>query len=312
MAVKFSVVIPLFNKEAYVLKTLKSVCKQTYTDFEIIVVNDCSTDASLDIVTQLNDIRIRIIEHTKNLGLSATRNSGIEAARNDYIAFLDADDCWDANFLASIVTLIKKFPNHKAFATHYRENYNGTLFIPKTKLFQKNKGDSFTIPNFFKLNLGRLILTQSCLVVHKAALNELDSYNPSITFAEDIDFYIRCFSKFDLAYYYKPCHTQNTTVSNSLTQSSTSDKTYPDLKKYLGKSDELDAFIYFYMYCFCQRLKLENRSHDVKTLRKKIDIKHLNSLQVILLYQPKSLYALLIKIKKKLMIRGVQPTTYSS
>lgn len=310
MAIKFSVVIPLFNKEAYVLKTLKSVFKQTHTDFEIIIVNDFSTDTSLDVVTQLNDNRIRIIKHTKNLGLSATRNTGIEAAKNDYIAFLDADDCWDANFLASIVMLIKKFPNHKVFATHYRENFNGTVFIPKTKLSKKSIGDLITIPNFFKLNLGRLVLTQSCLVVHKDALSQLNNYTLSVTFAEDIDFYIRCFSKFELAYYYSPCHTVNTTILNSLTQSSTSDKTYPDLKKYLGKSDELDAFIYFYMYCFCQRLKLENRKKDFSALRDKINLSALNLLQVILLYMPRPLYTLVNSIKRTFLSKGIQPSSY--
>lgn len=310
MAIKFSVVIPLYNKETYVLNTLYSVFNQTYTAFEVLVIDDASTDKSFDVVKQLDDARVRILKHPKNLGLSSTRNTGIEAAKNDYIAFLDADDCWDTNFLASIVMLIKKFPSHKVFATYYKENFNGTVFIPKTKLSKKSSGNLITIPNFFKLNLGRLILTQSCLVVHKAALNELNNYDPSITFAEDIDFYIRCFSKFELAYYYKPCHTQNTTVSNSLTQSSTSDKTYPDLKNYLGKSAELDAFIYFYMYCFCQRLKLENRKEDFSALRNMMNLRAINLLQVILLYMPRPLYVFVNAMKRMFLVKGIQPSSY--
>ena len=99
MEIRFSVVIPLYNKEGYVLETIKSVFNQTFSNYEVIVVNDASTDNSLEIVKSINDKRVRIIEHHKNRGLSATRNTGISNAKNEFIAFLDADDCWDIGFL---------------------------------------------------------------------------------------------------------------------------------------------------------------------------------------------------------------------
>ncbi len=310
MCIKFSVVIPLYNKESYVLKTLQSVIVQTYTDFEIIVIDDASTDNSLELVKQLEDTRIRIIEHKKNLGLSSTRNTGINAANNNYIAFLDADDCWHHNFLENIALLIEKFPKQKVFATHYKENYNGTMFTPKTKLPPSKKGTFMVVDDFFKVNLGRLILTQSCIVVNKHVFTTVGGYDEEVTFAEDIDFFIRCFSVFDLAYYNKESHTQNTTVNNSLTQSSTANKKYPNLKKYLGTSDTLDTFINFYLYCFCQRLKTEKRINAVRELRTEINLNSLNIVQIILLYLPHPLYALVVQAKSTLLKRGYQPSSF--
>lgn len=308
--VKFSIIIPLYNKASYVLDTIQSVFNQIYTGYEVIVVNDCSTDNSAELVKELKDSRIKLLAHKENLGLSATRNTGIEAATHEYVAFLDADDCWKPNFLMEISTLIKLFPKQKVFATYYHENFDGKIISPKIKLSKSSKGESFVIKNFFKANVGKLILTQSCLVVHKDALTAIGGYDPKITFAEDIDFFARCFSNYDLAYAFDACHTQNTTISESLTQSSTRDKTYPDLTKYLGKSADLDAFIYFYMYCFCQRLKTENRKSEVRGLRKKIKLKSLNLFQVILIYLPQPLYMLVRKLKDILMKLGFQPNTY--
>ena len=98
----------MYNKEKYVAQTLKSVVRQTYQNFEIIVVNDCSTDNSLGVVQAISDSRIKTIEHSENKGLSASRNTGIKAAAHAFIAFLDADDQWDSSFLETISNLIKK------------------------------------------------------------------------------------------------------------------------------------------------------------------------------------------------------------
>ncbi|QYS90674.1 glycosyltransferase family 2 protein [Flavobacterium covae] len=89
----FSVIIPLYNKENYIYNTLISVINQTYTYFEIIIVNDGSTDKSLEIVKNINDSRIKIFEQN-NKGVSSARNLGIKNATGSLIAFLDADDLW--------------------------------------------------------------------------------------------------------------------------------------------------------------------------------------------------------------------------
>src|SRR5690606_27294669 len=89
----FSVVIPLYNKEANIRQTLESVLNQTCTDFGIVIGNDGSKDNSRDVVLSMDDARIRLIDQ-ENAGVSAARNRGIKEARGEWIAFLDADDLW--------------------------------------------------------------------------------------------------------------------------------------------------------------------------------------------------------------------------
>ena len=93
---KISIVIPIYNVSAYVESCLESVRKQSYKDLEIILVDDCGTDNSMDVIREYlrvhNFVEVRIIHHTSNLGLSAARNTGLDAATGDYVYFLDSDD----------------------------------------------------------------------------------------------------------------------------------------------------------------------------------------------------------------------------
>lgn len=113
----FSVVIPLYNKENLVLRTIYSVLTQTFQKFEVIVVNDGSTDASLNIVEKnITDPRLHIINQI-NQGVSEARNNGVKAAKYDYIAFLDADDEWLPGYLQKVSEAIKLYPNAGMFCT---------------------------------------------------------------------------------------------------------------------------------------------------------------------------------------------------
>ena len=93
-----SIIIPLYNKEANIKKTLKSVLAQDYSDFELIIVNDGSTDKSVEVInSSFNDSRIQIINQ-ENKGASAARNRGVEASKFNYISFIDADDEWETDY----------------------------------------------------------------------------------------------------------------------------------------------------------------------------------------------------------------------
>ena len=90
---KFSIVIPLYNKQDCIRQALDCVFNQSFQDFEVIVVDDGSTDRGAEIVREYKDERLRLVSQ-KNSGVSAARNAGIAAAHNSWIAFLDADDIW--------------------------------------------------------------------------------------------------------------------------------------------------------------------------------------------------------------------------
>ena len=102
-----SVIIPVYNAEKYLLKTVESVLQQTYREFEIILVNDCSKDGSLKLMEELSKEHPQVKSHTleHNSGAAVARNYGLKAAQGRYIAFLDSDDTWSPDKLAKQVAM---------------------------------------------------------------------------------------------------------------------------------------------------------------------------------------------------------------
>jgi glycosyltransferase involved in cell wall biosynthesis len=116
MKEKISVIIPLYNKEQEIKRCLDSVLCQTFQDFEVIVVDDHSSDGSLGIVKSYSDPRITVIEQDHH-GVAYTRNHGVDLAIGEYLAFIDADDEWMPKHLETIVRLIGDFPEAGLFTT---------------------------------------------------------------------------------------------------------------------------------------------------------------------------------------------------
>ena len=119
---KFSVIIPLYNKAPYVRKALESVCDQTYRDYELIVINDGSTDNSAIVADEYlkatDSIDYKIINQP-NAGVSAARNAGVAQAQGEYLAFLDADDWWKPTYLERMSQLIDDYPDAGLYASNY-------------------------------------------------------------------------------------------------------------------------------------------------------------------------------------------------
>ena len=102
---KCSVVIPMFNAQRFIENTLNSVLRQTVADFEVICVDDCSTDKTVEIVKEMQkkDNRIRLFTNDENMKVSFTRNMGVKHAKSDWIALLDSDDMWEETFLEEVL-----------------------------------------------------------------------------------------------------------------------------------------------------------------------------------------------------------------
>src|SRR5699024_11202248 len=118
---KISVIFPVYNVENYVKKSIQSVLKQTFTNFELIVVNDCSTDSSLDIISKFKDPRLRIFNNKKNLGLSASSNIGLNNATCEIAYFMDSDDQILPNFFELVMRIIADNPDLNMLSFNYKK-----------------------------------------------------------------------------------------------------------------------------------------------------------------------------------------------
>lgn len=180
-----SVIIPLYNKEAGVATALRSVLAQTYQDFEIVVVDDGSTDGSVAVVETFNDPRICLIRQ-QNAGVSAARNRGIKEAEGEYVAFLDADDEWIPEFLAEIVTLQKEFPECKAQATNYVFNSRGvkSQTILRKIPFKSERG---ILTNYFEVaSCSHPPVWTSAVCIERELLQEIGGFPVGVKSGEDL------------------------------------------------------------------------------------------------------------------------------
>ena len=181
-----SIVIPLYNKEGCIAKTLNSVLAQSFRDFEVVIVDDGSTDESVKIVASIPDDRIRLITK-ENGGPSSARNRGIEAARGEIIAFIDADDIWSPDYLKEMVDLIERFPDAVIWGFNYSTIENGQVKDSDAEEycgFVSEKWEGF--PFFF-------FTSSTCC--RKATLIELDGFDERMVYGEDIDMWFRLLLK---------------------------------------------------------------------------------------------------------------------
>lgn len=108
---KISIITASYNYENFIKETIQSILNQTYQDWELIVIDDCSTDNSVEVIKSFKDDRIKLIVNEKNLGLAATVRRGIENATGEWIAFLESDDIWEKDCLEKRVEVAKKYPD---------------------------------------------------------------------------------------------------------------------------------------------------------------------------------------------------------
>jgi len=187
---KISVIIPLFNKEHHIQRAIQSVLSQTHQDFELIIVDDGSTDDSFKAATSILDPRIRIVCQ-ENQGVSAARNRGVSEAQSDWVAFLDADDEWLPDFLEKIIQLRSSFPDEHLFCTsYYFQDPNGEKKLPKTTpMFENNR--AYLIDDYLSVLRIGLPFNSSSFSVTRKAYQESGGFTEGIAYQEDVDFWIR-------------------------------------------------------------------------------------------------------------------------
>lgn len=312
----FSIVIPLYNKEKFVAATLDSILAQTFTDYEVIVVDDVSTDGSLSVAERYSgkfNPGFRIVSHQKNSGLSAARNTGIRNANADLIAFIDADDTWKPDFLEKMHELIHKFPGAGIYASGYEEKYPSGMAMDIHKNLDFRPGEMNLVADFFKANAHQPIFWYGSAVVRREVFDKSGFFDESITYGEDTDFNIRAAQDFKLAYYNAPCSSYTIDSENQITRSSLNDKIVTDFSKYeavAAGNPSLKKFLDFNRYILAIEFKLAANAEKFNKLAAEIDPENLTKRQKFMLGAPAVVIKFLRKIKGFFLKKGVRLTTF--
>lgn len=186
---KISIVIPLYNKEDFIGRALASVIAQTYGDWECIIVDDGSSDRSLDVVSGFQDQRIKIVRQ-QNAGPSAARNRGAKEAHGEWIALLDADDYWLNDHLSVLTDLIVCFPECNVVASNW---WNEDMEGNRTVANKFSTQNDTTIEEYIEFVAGGFgpLVHSSSAAVRKSAWVTVGGFRNQFRLAEDADFWCR-------------------------------------------------------------------------------------------------------------------------
>lgn len=192
-----SVIIPTYNRKDIVLEAIKSVLNQTVKNFEVIVVDDGSTDGTKEYLESLN-LPIKIISK-KNGGVASARNEGIKFAQRKYVAFLDSDDSWLPDKLSVQVAYLEVHPEIPLVYTDEYIEVNGEV-LPKTRFQRADVGDD--IKNNFLLSgfVQRTPIHTSAVMVRKSVLEEVGYFNETLKIHEDSELWNRISMKYKFGY----------------------------------------------------------------------------------------------------------------
>jgi glycosyltransferase involved in cell wall biosynthesis len=181
---KVSVIVPAYNAMNYLPESLDSILAQTYLDFEVIIVNDGSTDNLSEWASELTDSRVKLISQ-ENRGLAGARNTGLNHAQGEYIAYLDADDLWDATKLAKQIEMLEQNPEVGLVYTWIdRIEQNGKSL---GKRFKSNLSG-----NIWKKLLERNVISPSSAMIRRCCFDRVGLFDENLkSFVEDWDMWLR-------------------------------------------------------------------------------------------------------------------------
>ncbi|MBD2579593.1 glycosyltransferase [Oscillatoria sp. FACHB-1406] len=187
-----SVLISVYNGEKTIRETLESVLAQTFSDFEIVIINDGSTDSTVEAINSLGDSRIHIFSYP-NAGLNASRNRAISHAEGEYVSFLDADDLWTPDKLELQLKALQDYPEAAAV-------YSWTDYIDiESKFLRTGPHHSFQGDVFAKLLLADFIGSGSNPLIRKSAFAEVGDFDTSIKGGQDWDMWVRLARRYPFA-----------------------------------------------------------------------------------------------------------------
>lgn len=298
----FSVIIPLFNKEKFIEATLKSVLNQSFIDFEILIIDDGSTDNSASIIKGFDDARIRYY-YKENAGVSSARNDGIEKAQSNYISFIDADDYWYPDFLEEMFKNIQSYPEQKVFSAAI-EIETSKKIIPA--IYSIIKTSDHEIVNYFIASYKETVICTSCAVFHKSIFEKIGTFDIEVKSGQDTDMWIRIGMNYPVVFSWKILaryiYDENSLSKNknylnkkiNFSKFEKEEITNPSLKKFL----DLNRF------SLAIKSKLIGDVKNFNSYSKPIDLKNITVKKRILLLMPSVILKPLINLKLILANNG--------
>jgi glycosyltransferase involved in cell wall biosynthesis len=195
---RISVIIPSYNRGHLILQALKSVSDQTYTNLEIIVVDDGSNDNTTHVVSKYNDPRVVYIKHDNNMGLPSARNTGIKASSGNIIAFLDTDDLWLEHKLEEHINIFdSKRDTYVVYSGSYRYQNRKKTYIP-SKFIHPKQGDLLK-----RLLAGNFVPAIS-VCIKRECFDKVGLFDPTLLSFEDWDMWIRLAKEYKFHYIPSP------------------------------------------------------------------------------------------------------------
>ncbi|MFC2061357.1 glycosyltransferase family 2 protein [Elusimicrobiota bacterium] len=185
---KYSVIIPSYNRKLFLGKAVETVLSQSYAEFEIIIIDDGSTDGTKELLEKYEDERIRYI-YQDNRGVSSARNRGLKEAQGEYIAFLDSDDWWHRDKLTETDLAVEDNPEYLIFHTQEKWYRNGKVLNQK-KIHEKPSG--YIFENCLKL----CSVSISTAAVKREIFEDIGSFAEDLPVCEDYDLWIRISAKY--------------------------------------------------------------------------------------------------------------------
>lgn len=192
MKPSISVIIPAYNAERTIITTIESVLSQTYSDFELIVINDGSTDNTLNLINEIKDRRLKV-HSFQNAGLPTARNRGIKLATGGFISFIDADDLWTPDKLEKQLEALQSRPDAGvAYSWTVLIDESGKFLSATDRIhFDRNVYNHLLVKNF--------ITSGSNVLIRTEAIKTVGLFDPALNSAADWDYWIRLARKCDFA-----------------------------------------------------------------------------------------------------------------
>ena len=308
----FSVVIPLYNKEEFIEDTIKSILNQTFQDFELIIVDDGSTDKSYQIASKFQNGSVKLLKQI-NQGVSIARNLGIEQAQSKYIALLDADDLWFENHLFELKKQIDLFPNIGLYCNNYEVFYKDNMYRKASFNF-KYKQNCLIVEDYFKASIINSVAWTSSVCFTKENFNKIGKFNTYLKTAQDLDLWIRFALQYKVSFNPVITMSYKLYIGNSLSKNEFNDIRYNFINNYSEEeksNPSLKLYLDINRYALALRCKMNNEIELYKELRKEISYSNLNFKQKTILYTPIFILKLIKGFQKKLIKNNIYLTAYN-